>query len=186
MSRRTVIFLRVMQVMLAIANLVMAVYGKHPPPPNFSSATKKKHHSKLTSPQTATVYNWYANIAHKNSPGSLQFLVFAPCASLVSVVYLEIARRQSQMAFAHLLASLGVEGFNSILYFGGFIAFAMSLSEFTACEGVICTLSRAVAVVAAAEFSAWIASTILAAQTWFQSEDVPAKAMAGNRPMDQV
>ncbi|KAK3175538.1 hypothetical protein K4F52_010183 [Lecanicillium sp. MT-2017a] len=158
MSRRSVVFLRVLQVMLAIANLVLAAY----------------------------VYNWYANIAHKPSPGSLQFLVFAPCASLVSVVYLEIARRQTTMVFAHLLASLGVEGFNSILYFGGFIAFALSLSEFTACEGVICTLSRAVAVLAASEFSVWIATTIMAAQTWFQSEDVPAKNMAGDQPMGQV
>lgn len=133
------------------------------------------------------MYNWYASTAHQNSPGSLQFLIFAPCASLASVVYLEMARRQSQMVLAHLLASLGVEGFNSILYFGGFIAFALSLSESEECEGIICTLSRALAVLAAAEFSAWIASTILAAQNWFKSEEVQAnKDMTGHRPMGQA
>jgi hypothetical protein len=91
------------------------------------------------------------------------------------------------MVFAHLLASLGVEGFNSILYFGGFIAFALSLSESTACEGIICTLGRAVAVLAAAEFSAWIASTILAAQNWFRSEEAQAnKDTIGSQPMEEA
>lgn len=90
---------------------------------------------------------------------------------------------------AHRLTSMGVEGFNSILYFGGFIAFALTLSDSpasTACEGLSCTLSRAVAVIAAAEFSAWVASTILAAQEWFQSEAHMNKITAARRQMAEA
>ncbi|KAJ6781164.1 hypothetical protein PWT90_08257 [Aphanocladium album] len=161
MSRYGVIFLRVLQGLLAVASLALAAY----------------------------VYNWYASVAHRPSPGALQFLVFAPCASIVSIIYLEIAARQKRMIMAHRLTSMGVEGFNSILYFGGFIAFALTLSDpfsASACEGIICPLSRAVAVIAAAEFSAWIASTILAAQEWFQSEAHMKKITAARRQMAEA
>lgn len=133
------------------------------------------------------VYNWYTNVDHRQSPGALQFLVFAPCVSLASLVYLEVAVRQTRMIMAHRLTSMGVEGLNAILYFGGFIAFALTLSDpgsATACSaGLSCTLSRAVAVLAAAEFSAWIASTILAAQEWFRSEAHMNKITAARRQM---
>lgn len=89
------------------------------------------------------------------------------------------------MIMAHRLTSMGVEGLNAILYFGGFIAFALTLSDSSSssssCEGLSCTLSRAVAVIAAAEFSAWIASTVLAAQEWFQSEAHMNKVTAARR-----
>ncbi|OAR01134.1 hypothetical protein LLEC1_06342 [Akanthomyces lecanii] len=158
MGRPGVIFLRVLQGLLALGNLGLAAY----------------------------VYNWYSSVAHRPSPGALQFLVFAPCVSIVSIVYLEVAVRQKHMIMAHRLTSMGVEGLNAILYFGGFIAFALTLSDSSppppsSCEGVSCTLSRAVAVIAAAEFSAWIASTILAAQEWFQSEAHMNKITAARR-----
>lgn len=112
--------------------------------------------------------------------------------SIVSIVYLEVAVRQKRMIMAHRLTSMGVEGLNAILYFGGFIAFALTLSDSSSstaassCEGLSCTLSRAVAVIAAAEFSAWIASTILAAQEWFQSEAHMNKITAARRQMAET
>lgn len=114
--------------------------------------------------------------------------------SIISIAYLEIAVRQRRMVMAHRLTSMGVKGLNAILYFGGFIAFALTLSDSsssddnaTACEGGLsCTLSRAVAVIAAAEFSAWIASTIFAAQEWFQSEAHMKKITAARRQMAEA
>ncbi|OAA76152.1 MARVEL-like domain protein [Akanthomyces lecanii RCEF 1005] len=156
MGRPGVNFLRVLQGLLALGNLALAAY------------------------------------AHRPSPGALQFLVFAPCVSIVSIVYLEVAVRQKRMIMAHRLTSMGVEGLNAILYFGGFIAFALTLSDSSSstaassCEGLSCTLSRAVAVIAAAEFSAWIASTILAAQEWFQSEAHMNKITAARRQMAET
>ncbi|KAM3497837.1 hypothetical protein MY10362_008826 [Beauveria mimosiformis] len=160
MDRTGIIILRVLQGLLALANLTLAAY----------------------------VYNWYSRVADRSSPGALQFLVFAPCVSIISVGYLEIAVRQRRMIMAHRLTSMGVEGLNAILYFGGFIAFALTLSDSsTACEaGLSCTLSRAVAVIAAAEFSAWIASTIFAAQEWFQSEAHMKKITAARRQMAEA
>ncbi|KAM3430415.1 hypothetical protein NHJ13734_007756 [Beauveria thailandica] len=160
MDRTGIIILRVLQGLLALANLTLAAY----------------------------VYNWYSRVAERSSPGALQFLVFAPCVSIISVGYLEIAVQQRRMIMAHRLTSMGVEGLNAILYFGGFIAFALTLSDSsTACEaGLSCTLSRAVAVIAAAEFSAWIASTIFAAQEWFQSEAHMKKITAARRQMAEA
>ncbi|KAM3514572.1 hypothetical protein MY11210_001807 [Beauveria gryllotalpidicola] len=164
MDRMGIILLRVLQGLLALANLALAAY----------------------------VYNWYSRVAERSSPGALQFLVFAPCVSIISIAYLETAVRQKRMIMAHRLTSMGVEGLNAILYFGGFIAFALTLSDSssddaTACEGgVSCTLSRAVAVIAAAEFSAWIASTIFAAQEWFQSEAHMKKITAARRQMAEA
>ncbi|KAJ3481148.1 hypothetical protein NLG97_g7897 [Lecanicillium saksenae] len=143
MSRYGIIFLRVLQGLLAIVNLALAAYV-----------------SRLRTLRVHRV-----------------------------IIYLEIAVRQKRMIMAHRLTSMGVEGFNAILYFGGFIAFALTLSESnpnTACEGLSCTLSRAVAVIAAAEFSAWIASTILAAQEWFQSEAHMKKITAARRQMAEA
>ncbi|OAA44046.1 MARVEL-like domain protein [Beauveria brongniartii RCEF 3172] len=160
MDRTGIIILRVLQGLLALANLTLAAY----------------------------VYNWYSRVADRSSPGALQFLVFAPCVSITSIAYLEIAVRQKRMIMAHRLTSMGVEGLNAILYFGGFIAFALTLSDSsTVCEaGLSCTLSRAVAVIAAAEFSAWIASTIFAAQEWFQSEAHMKKITAARRQMAEA
>ncbi|KAM3456151.1 hypothetical protein MY5147_005837 [Beauveria neobassiana] len=160
MDRTGNIILRVLQGLLALANLTLSAY----------------------------VYNWYSRVADRSSPGALQFLVFAPCVSILSIAYLEFSVRQKRMIMAHRLTSMGVEGLNAILYFGGFIAFALTLSDSsTACEaGLSCTLSRAVAVIAAAEFSAWIASTIFAAQEWFRSEAHMKKITAARRQMAEA
>lgn len=60
---------------------------------------------------------------------------------------------------------------NSIFYFASFIAYALFLTDLVICDGVACTLARATAVIAAAEFSVWIASTIMAAKDWFRTEE---------------
>ncbi|TQS32876.1 hypothetical protein Golomagni_06796 [Golovinomyces magnicellulatus] len=69
------------------------------------------------------------------------------------------------------LITLGIEGGNSIFYFAGFIAYALFLTDLVVCDGASCTLARATAVIAAAEFSAWISSTILTAKDWFRTEE---------------
>ncbi|XWX00819.1 hypothetical protein V2A60_008840 [Cordyceps javanica] len=158
MRRTIIIGLRVFQGLLALANLALAGY----------------------------VYHWYSSDAKLPTPGALQFLVFAPCVSVVSIAYVEFAARQKRMVMAYRLTSMGVEGLNAILYFGGFIAFALTLSDAYSretCQGLSCTLSRAIAVIAASEFSAWIVSTILAAQEWFQSEAHMNKITEARRQM---
>ncbi|EGX88844.1 hypothetical protein CCM_08890 [Cordyceps militaris CM01] len=169
MGRHSVIFLRVLQGLLAVVNLTLAAYA--------------------VPDETGAVYHWYASVAHQASPGALQFLVFAPCVSLASIAYLEVAVRQRRMIMAHRLTSMGVEGLNAILYLGGFVAFALTLSDAsaTACAGrSSCTLSRAVAVLAAAEFSAWIASAFVAAQEWFRTEAHMNKITAARRQMAEA
>lgn len=86
--------------------------------------------------------------------------------------------------WSHQLASLGIEGLNTIFYFVGFIAYALFLTYLTTCLGSACTMARATAVIAAGEFSAWITTSILAAKDWFESESAKATVMDGQ--MEQV
>ncbi|OAA71226.1 MARVEL-like domain protein [Cordyceps fumosorosea ARSEF 2679] len=157
MGRTVVIILRVVQGLLALANLALAAY----------------------------VYNWYSTVAHRPSPGALQFLVFAPCVSLASIAYLEIAARQRRMVMAHRLTAMGVEGLNAILYLGGFVALALTLSDEDAASAGGAP-GKAVAVLAAAEFSAWIASAVLAAHEWFRSEAQMNRVTEARREMAEA
>lgn len=101
------------------------------------------------------------------SPSTLNFLIFAPIFSILSVLYLELAPRLAPRA-SHPFSAVAIEGLNVIFYFAGFIAFAVYLSRLTFCTNPVCAAGRAVAVLAAAEFSAWIATATLVAKDMFK------------------
>ncbi|KND94501.1 hypothetical protein TOPH_00876 [Tolypocladium ophioglossoides CBS 100239] len=138
MGRTTTISLRVFQGLLAAANLGLSAY----------------------------VINYYLVGTKRAGPGSLNFLVFASCFSMLSILYLELAPKVYQRA-AHPYAALGVEATNTVFYFAGFIAYAVFLGGLALCHGTVCTAGRIDSVVAAAAFCAWIASTILTAKGMF-------------------
>lgn len=116
---------------------------------------------------TRTVAHWYSVGTRFASPSELNFLIFAPIFSLVSVAYLELTPRFAPRA-AHPYSSMTFEGLNVIFYFAGFIAFAVFLSQLSFCNKTVCAVGRSVAVVAAAEFVVWIASAILMAKDIFK------------------
>jgi hypothetical protein len=99
----------------------------------------------------------------KSPTGSVNFLLSASIFSILSVVYLEGAPRFLKR-FAHPFAALVAEGINTIFYFAGFIALTVHMGSLTFCVGVVCSASRADAVIAAGAFCTWIASTILTAK----------------------
>lgn len=100
------------------------------------------------------------------SPTCFDFLIFAPTFSVLSIAYLELGPRYFPWATRPLLL-LAVEAINAIFYFAGFIALAVFLAKVLFCNGNVCAVARSMSVVAAAEFAAWIGSTILVAKQLF-------------------
>jgi hypothetical protein len=131
-----------------------------------------------------SVAHWYVSGSRKVSPSSLNFLIFAPLFSLLSIAYLELAPRRLPRA-THPFASLTVEFLNTLFYFSGFIAFAVYLGQLAFCIGTVCGAGRAVVVIASFEFTTWIDTTILLAKDLFKGGfRPPTKATA--MPMQQV
>ncbi|PNY27798.1 Uncharacterized protein TCAP_02288 [Tolypocladium capitatum] len=138
MGRTTAVSLRAFEGLLAAANLGLSAY----------------------------VVKYHLVATQRAGPDSLNFLIFASCFSILSVLCLELAPRLYQRA-AHPYATLGVEAANTVFYFAGFIAYAVFLGGLALCHGTVCTAGRVDSVVAAAAFCAWITSTILTAKGLF-------------------
>lgn len=161
MSRAVVIGLRVLQIVAAVVNLVLVGLGKiHP------DARARSSQVKLTN--APPVVNWYLARTDHSPPSSFNFLLFAPSFSIVCVAYLELAPRHAAWA-THPFLSLAVEATNTVFYFGGFIAVAILLSRLVFCEGTVCAVARATSVLAAAEFGAWIVTTMMQAKDIFKN-----------------
>lgn len=113
------------------------------------------------------VIHWNLTVITSQPPSAFNFLIFAPVFTLFSIAYLELAPRLAPQA-SHPFASLAVEATNAVFYFAGFIALAVYVSHRVFCFGTVCAVGRATSVVAAAEFSSWIATTILLAKDIFK------------------
>ncbi|KAH8714155.1 hypothetical protein BGZ61DRAFT_206846 [Ilyonectria robusta] len=122
---------------------------------------------------SAKVVNWYMMGSRTSSPEAFVFLIFTSLFSLFSLVYLVVVPRFAPR-FAQPYASIAVDMTNTALYFAGFIALAVFMTNLTFCRGTVCAVGRADAVFAAAQFTVWIASTILMAKDLFvNSSRVP-------------
>lgn len=137
------------------------------------------------------VADWYIAQSPFASPGAVNFLVFAPIFSIVSIAYLEAVPRLAPRGehplrtapvplpsegepkkkvttnttkASHPLASLALEFLNTIFYFAGFTAMAAFIARLEFCRGAICAAAQASAVVAAASFVAWTGTTALLAK----------------------
>ncbi|KAL7950923.1 hypothetical protein V8C42DRAFT_307939 [Trichoderma barbatum] len=116
----------------------------------------------------AYVVNWHLRGPHLSTPPSINFLLFSPIFTLSSIVYLEFAPRFASKAI-HPMVSLSIEAINCIFYFAGFIAVAVCLGDLAFCDGSVCMAGRGTAVLAAAQFSLWMGSAIIAAKNMFRS-----------------
>ncbi|CAH0059364.1 unnamed protein product [Clonostachys solani] len=110
------------------------------------------------------------------SPSSLNFLTFAPAFSILSIIYLELAPKRYPQG-CHPFVLLAIEATNTIFYFTGFIALAIFLAKLVYCTGSVCAVARATSILAAAEFTSWIASTILLAKK------ISQKGLKGDREL---
>ncbi|KAL7926508.1 hypothetical protein ACQKWADRAFT_141808 [Trichoderma austrokoningii] len=116
---------------------------------------------------TAYVVNWHLRGSHLSTPPSINFLLFCPVFTLASILYIELTPRLAPSATVRPAISLGIEATNCIFYFSGFIAVAICLGDLAFCNGPVCIAGRGAAVLAAAQFSLWMFSAIVAAKEMF-------------------
>jgi len=108
------------------------------------------------------VAHWYNTDTLTASPTQVNFLIFVPVFSFISVFYLEFVPRFTPKV-SHPYAHFGVEVLNTLFYFAGFIALAVFIGKLLFCRGSVCAAARADAVFAAFSWMLWAASSVVVA-----------------------
>ncbi|RKF83353.1 hypothetical protein GcC1_003018 [Golovinomyces cichoracearum] len=125
------------------------------------------------------VAHWYDAETLTSPPSQINFLIFAPIFSFISIAYLELAPRFASKA-SHPFGHLTFEVMNVLFYFAGFIALSVFISKLLFCRGSVCSAARADAVFAAFSWLLWAGSTTLLALEIFKGGmrgDKNSKAM---------
>jgi len=116
---------------------------------------------------SAYVAHWYNADTLTASPSQINFLIFVPIFSFLSIAYLEIAPRFVAKA-SHPYAHLAFEVINMLFYFAGFIALATFLGKLLFCRGSVCAAARADAVFAAFSWLLWTGTSVILALEIFK------------------
>ncbi|KAG9232493.1 membrane-associating domain-containing protein, partial [Amylocarpus encephaloides] len=116
---------------------------------------------------SAYVAHWYDVDTLTSSPAQVNFLVFVPIFSFVSIIYLEVVPRFMQKA-SHPYVHFAFEALNTLFYFAGFVALAAFIGKLLFCRGSVCSAARADAVFAAFNWLLWTASTAIVALQIFK------------------
>jgi len=106
------------------------------------------------------VANWYNSDTLTASPSQINFLIFVPVWSFITIAYLEITPLYAKRA-SHPYAHFALEIITTIFYFSGFIALAVFLSKLLYCRGSVCASARAAAIFSSISCATWVLTTIL-------------------------
>ncbi|KAF4621514.1 hypothetical protein G7Y89_g14559 [Cudoniella acicularis] len=131
------------------------------------------------------VARWYDTDTLTASPSQVNFLIFVPLFSFVSIAYLEITPRLAPRA-SHPYAHLALEAMNTLFYFAGFIALAVFLGKLLFCRGSVCAAARVDAVFAAFNWLLWSGSSAIVALQIFKGGFKNIKNEKSTGPMSQV
>jgi hypothetical protein len=127
------------------------------------------------------VANWYNSDTLTASPSQINFLIFVPVWSFITIAYLEItpvyAKRGKRhnlpppslkttltmglFIASHPYAHFALEIITTIFYFAGFIALSVFLSKLLYCRGSVCASARAAAIFTSISCATWVLTTIL-------------------------
>ncbi|EXF80165.1 hypothetical protein CaCOL14_000502 [Colletotrichum acutatum] len=117
---------------------------------------------------SAFIANWYNMDTMTSSPSQVNFLVFVPLWSFISIAYLELVPKFAPRA-SHPWGAVAFELLNVLFYFAGFIALAVFLSKLLFCRGTVCAAARADTVLAAFEFALWAGTSLLMVKDVFKT-----------------
>jgi len=106
------------------------------------------------------VANWYNSDTLTASPTQINFLIFVPVWSFITIAYLEITPVYAKRA-SHPYAHFALEIITTIFYLSGFIALAVFLSKLLYCRGSVCASARAAAIFSSISCATWVLTTIL-------------------------
>jgi hypothetical protein len=130
---------------------------------------------------TFKVANWYNSDTLTASPSQINFLIFVPLWSFITIAYLEItpvyAKRgkchnllspslkttltTGRFTASHPYAHFTLEIITTIFYFAGAVALAVFLSKLLYCRGSVCASARAAAILSSISFVTWVVTTTL-------------------------
>ncbi|KAM5342932.1 hypothetical protein ACJ41O_013898 [Fusarium nematophilum] len=131
------------------------------------------------------VIHYYMMGSRTASPSPFTYLLVSSVFSIFSLAYLELVSRFAQR-FSNQYVAIGLESINAALYFAGFIAIAIFIGSLLMCTGTVCSAGRADVVIAAGQFTTWIATTIFTAKDMFKRRFGQAKDANSDREMGQI
>ncbi|KAJ2904961.1 hypothetical protein MKZ38_006826 [Zalerion maritima] len=103
---------------------------------------------------SAYVATWYNRDTLTASPSQVNFLVFVPCWSIISLLYLEVTPKFAPR-IANPYASIFFEATNFLFYVAGAGALGHFLARLLFCRGMVCTVAHADAGIAGALAVMW-------------------------------
>ncbi|KAG0647871.1 hypothetical protein D0Z07_5939 [Hyphodiscus hymeniophilus] len=106
------------------------------------------------------VAHWYNADTLTASPAQINFLIFVPIFSFISLAYLEVTPRFLQKV-SHPYAHLTLSILNSLFYFAGFVALSTFLGKLLFCRGSVCSAARADTAFAALSWAIWTGSSAM-------------------------
>ncbi|KAL1883067.1 hypothetical protein VTK73DRAFT_9993 [Phialemonium thermophilum] len=115
----------------------------------------------------AAVSNWYNVETMTATPSEINFLIFVPIWSFISVLYHVLAPGLAPEAY-HPIAALVIECLNVVFWFSGFVSLAAFLSKLLFCRGMVCSEAQAGAVFSALQFITWSSTLFFTAKEVFK------------------
>jgi hypothetical protein len=138
--------LRAIQATLSIVILGLMAYGTFPFFPPYPSSLPPPHTTVIlllygSANASLAVSSWWSTHWRQSSPSEINYLIFAPAWSLLSLIPLLLV----PLKFSHLVdgskgvrwALVGAEGLVVLFWFSGFVALAVFLSG-RICFGMVC------------------------------------------------
>ncbi|KAM3078175.1 hypothetical protein ACMFMG_002529 [Clarireedia jacksonii] len=122
------------------------------------------------------VAHWYDVDTLTSSPSQINFLIFVPLFTIISILYLEIAPRFMTRA-SHPYIHLAFELLNVLFYFAGFVALSVFLSKLLFCRGSVCAAARADVAFGAFSWLLWCGTTAILALEMFKGGMGRSRAM---------
>ncbi|EOO00096.1 hypothetical protein UCRPA7_4443 [Phaeoacremonium minimum UCRPA7] len=124
------------------------------------------------------VANWYNVDTLTSSPSEVNFLIFVPLWSFITIGYIEgISRFVPKFYFP--IAAVVLEVSNIMFYFGGFVALAVFLSRLLFCRGMVCAAARADTAFASFGFVMWAATAAFTIRDFAKTGLVRRRSPAG-------
>ncbi|KAJ5023138.1 hypothetical protein J3E72DRAFT_388592 [Bipolaris maydis] len=132
----------------------------------------------------AYVSSWWSSHWRQSSPIEINYLIFAPAWSLLTLAPLMLI---SLGKFAHLAEQtamkwtlLGIEGMTMLFWLSGFVSLGVFLNG-RICFGMVCDVARASTALSAVSWFAWMATFGLSVMAVIKGRKTGA-ASAGKKP----
>ncbi|KAK0706861.1 membrane-associating domain-containing protein [Lasiosphaeria miniovina] len=131
---------------------------------------------------SAFVSNWYNTDTKTASPAQINFLIFAPLWSLLSIACLEVVPKFLPR-LSNPYAALGLEATNVLFWFAGSVGLGVFMNGLLFCRGAVCSAAQADVAFSAFLIFQWAATAIILALDVLKMGFRKPRAAASAGPM---